>query len=296
MFYENINKNYGLKIFNNPNTLNYNLFNLFFKRNVASFKDDQELTNYHNLGYLKTKVDSSSLANFLKEEIDKEKVTFNEKSTFFKINYEMKNKIKDHLRSNFRESIKKFEKYYKNNVAVASVEIRRNFGLKNIDYYNNTVRSKEAEHFNMYYHCDYYTMNYFKLFINIDDVDKTKGPLNFYSIKDTKKFIKESNYKSRTNYKNTELPNVIINQGKKGESLFLNTPQCVHKAGIPSYGKYRDMLFVSFVATPEKIDDIFHYEKDYYDCIWQCKNDLPKKFSKPKNIRETFNLYKSLSK
>ena len=84
--------------------------------------------------------------------------------------------------------------------------------------------------------------------------------------------------------------------GKKGESLFLNTPQCVHKAGIPSYGKYRDMLFVSFVATPEKIDDIFHYEKDYYDCIWQCKNDLPKKFSKPKNIRETYNLYKSLSR
>ena len=42
MFYKNINKNYGLKIFKNPNTLNYNLFNFFFKINVASFKDDQE--------------------------------------------------------------------------------------------------------------------------------------------------------------------------------------------------------------------------------------------------------------
>jgi len=296
MFYKNINKNYGLKIFKNPNTLNYNLFNFFFKINVASFKDDQELTNYHNLGYLKTNVDSSFLANFLKDEINKNEVKFNEKSTFFEINDEMKNKIRDHLRNNYNEIIKKFKKYYKNNIAVASVEIIRNFGLKNTDYYNNTVRSKDQEHFNMYYHCDYYTMNYFKLFINISDVDETNGPLNFYSIKDTKKFIKDSNYKSRANYKTTNSTNVIINHGKKGESLFLNTPQCVHRAGIPNYGKYRDMLFVSFVATPEKINDIFHYEKDYYDCIWKCKNDLPKKFSKPKNIRETFNLYKSLSK
>ena len=50
MFYKNINKNYGLKIFKKFQLINYNLFNFFFKINVASFKDDQELTNYHNLG------------------------------------------------------------------------------------------------------------------------------------------------------------------------------------------------------------------------------------------------------
>ena len=70
MSYENINKNYGLKIFKNPNTLNYNLFNLFFKINIASYKNDEDIMNYHKLGYLKTNIDSTSLANFLSEKIN----------------------------------------------------------------------------------------------------------------------------------------------------------------------------------------------------------------------------------
>ena len=223
-------------------------------------------------------------------------MNYSDKSTFFEINQEMKKEIRDHLRKNYDGIINKLKKYYKNDIAVASVEIRRNFGLKDPDYYNNTIRSKEAEHFNMYYHCDFYTMNYFKLFINIHDVDETNGPLNFYTIQDTKKFIKKSNYKSRTNYKNINLPSLIINKGKKGESLFLNTPQCVHRAGIPSYGKHRDMLFVSFIATPEKIDDIFHYEKKIITIVFGNVKMTYQKIFKTKNMRETFNLYKSLSK
>ena len=38
----------------------------------------------------------------------------------------------------------------------------------------------------MYFHCDYYTMNYFKLFINLQDISLDHGPLTFYSIEDTK--------------------------------------------------------------------------------------------------------------
>ena len=62
----------------------------------------------------------------------------------------------------------------------------------------------------------------------------------------------------------------------------------MHKAGIPSYGKYRDMLlcFIWWQPSEKKIDDIFHYEKDYYDCIWQCKNDLPKNFLNQKILEK----------
>ena len=41
-------------------------------------------------------------------------------------------------------------------------------------------------------------MNYFKIFINLHDVDE-KGPMYLYSKSDTKKFIK-NNFIDRNNY------------------------------------------------------------------------------------------------
>ena len=79
MLFENINKKFGLKLFKNPNTLNYNLFNMLFKLNDANFNQDIDLTNYHKTGFLKTSIDSFSLASFLSEEIKKQKPEFKEK-------------------------------------------------------------------------------------------------------------------------------------------------------------------------------------------------------------------------
>ena len=59
----------------------------------------------------------------------------------------------------------------------------------------------------------------------------------------------------------------------------MNTPQCIHKAGIPKLGNYRDVLFINFVAVPKNIDDIFYFEKDYEDEVWGISNILAKKFS-----------------
>ena len=42
-------------------------------------------------------------------------------------------------------------------------------------------------------------MNYFKMFINLQDIDETQGPMNLYS-KNSKKFISLNNYKNRTKY------------------------------------------------------------------------------------------------
>ena len=122
-------------------------------------------------------------------------------------------------------------------------------------------------------------MNYFKLFINLQDISLNDGPLTFYSIKDTKRLrSKSNNYHDRGYYKNLSLENEIKNCGKLGDSLILNTPQCIHKAGIPKFGNYRDVLFINFVAIPEKIDDIFYFEKDYEDEVWGVARGLPKNF------------------
>ena len=148
----------------------------------------------------------------------------------------------------------------------------------------------------MYFHCDYYTMNYFKLFINLQEITDEDGPLTFYSIKDTKKFVKESNFLNRTEYKNISLNNEIENCGTLGDCLILNTPQCIHRAGIPKYGNHRDILCVTFVAVYEKTDDIFCYEKSYPKDIWNMEKNIAKKFAKPNNLRNTIKLYNKLTK
>lgn len=297
MILSKLNKNLGVKLFNNPNSLNYNLFNLFFKKNIANFNDDQ-IKQYHELGFLKPNLDSYELAKYLSDEINKsdakkiEKLS-NEHTKSFEINDEMKKKIKFHLENNFKNIIQNFKNYYQSDIAVVNVRLRRNFGLKETNYYDSQKRTKQFEFYNNYFHCDYYTMNYFKLFINLQDISPEDGPLTFYSIEDTKKFVRESKFKSRNDYKNINIDRQMKNCGKIGESLFLNTPQCVHKASIPKFGNCRDVLFITFIAVPEKINNIFYFEKDYQEDIWGSGKDLVKRFSKPNNFRKTYRLYKS---
>lgn len=298
---ENINKSFGVKLFKNPNTLNYNLFNFFYKKFIADKNNEDQLIAYHNLGYIKPNIDSKNLAIFLSNKIKsnnvkKIKEISNDYSTAFEIDDEMKKEIKNHLYDNFKDVIGALKRYYKNDIAVLNVQIKRNYGIKDVGYYSQKERNKKFEYFNMYYHCDYYTMNYFKLFINLQDISLSDGPLTFYSINDTKKFVLKSKYKSRNSYNTLSLDNEIKNSGKLGDCLILNTPQCIHKAGIPKYGNYRDVLFVNFVALPKKIDDIFYFEKDYEDEVWGLSRSLVKKYSKPKSLRETIKLYKDFKK
>lgn len=300
MLLDKINKSFGVKIFKNPNSLNYNLFNFFFKKNIADYNDNL-ISSYHDLGYFKPNVDSKELANFISRKIKepnakKIEEMSNEYSSTFEISKEMRAKIKEHLNNRFKDVVEALKRYYRGGIAIHNIYIKRNYGMEDTSYYSKVKRKKDNEYYNMYFHCDYYTMNYFKLFINLQDISLNDGPLTFYSIKDTKKFVRKSNYHDRGNYKSLSLDNEIKNCGKLGDSLILNTPQCIHKAGIPKFGNYRDVLFINFVAIPEKINDIFHFEKDYEDEVWGVAKGLPKKFSKPKNLRETINLYRSFRK
>ena len=38
----------------------------------------------------------------------------------------------------------------------------------------------------------------------------------------------------------------------RGKSLIVNTTECIHKAGVPNFGCYRDILFITFIVTPKK--------------------------------------------
>ena len=300
MILEKINRSFGVKLFKNPNTLNYNLFNFFFKKNIVNI-NEKYLSPYHDLGYMKPNVDSKEIAKFLSDKIQSphikkiQKIS-NQYSTVFEIDKEMRSKIKNHLNYNFKDVIEALKRYYRSGIAIHNIHIKRNYGMENTSHYSKKEREKEFEHYNNYFHCDYYTMNYFKLFINLQDISLSDGPLTFYSIQDTKKFVSRSSYRDRNYYNDLTFDNEIKNCGKLGDSLILNTPQCIHRADIPKLGNYRDVLFVNFVAVPKNIDDIFYFEKDYEDDVWGISNMLAKKYAKPKNFRETLNLYNAFKK
>ena len=72
-------------------------------------------------------------------------------------------------------------------------------------------------------------------------------------VKNEKKklFLKETNYKTRYSYnKIKNKDHYFINSGKKGDVLLCNTTEILHRAGDIEEGKYRDMLFLDFLAYP----------------------------------------------
>ena len=139
-------------------------------------------------------------------------------------------------------------------------------------------------------------MNFFKIFINLHDVDDTQGPMNLYSKKDTSKFIKFNNYKNRFSYdlNNEKEIGLVRNTGLTGDILICSTPQCLHRASSPNNGKFRDMLFLSFAVTNEKqisSNALYKFEKDYFNDIWNCTSTLSKKLCKPKSFRKQISIF-----
>ena len=85
----------------------------------------------------------------------------------------------------------KLEKYFNLKMHLINVVAKRNYPLDKNKEHNTNIYSNN-------YHADYYLMNYFKMFINLQDVDETQGPMNLYSKKIQKRFIAFNNYKDRT--------------------------------------------------------------------------------------------------
>lgn len=295
---ENINENFGKYLFNNSNSLNNNIFNYLYKKNIINKEMDENIKKFHTEGYFKPSVDSFELSDYLSKEIEKQNPKLNDKRhVYFTINDQMKDRIKKHININFKSTLNKIEKYFNNKIVVAGIQLKRNYYVDDKKYYDLKINDKSKEFFNMYFHCDHNSFNYFKLFITINQINKDQGPLHFYSIKDNKEFLKKSTYKSRNDYNKVELATVKKNISKKGESLFLSTPQCMHCAGIPEHGKHRDVLFLIFVATHDPADNFFYYEKEYYDGIWnRGKSNINRIMSKPKGLRGTYEHYKKFLK
>ena len=64
---------------------------------------------------------------------------------------------------------------------------------------------------------------------------------------------------------------------------------------MPELNESRDILTLTLVAFPDKnINDLFYYEKNFYNEIWNGNSNLAKKYSKP-GINKIFQFYNAFS-
>lgn len=304
--YKKINSKLSLYIFGNPNRFNYNLFNFFYKYLICkNDKKNKKIDDLVKIGYFKSNKASNEFVNFLKKNIidinfnsdDVKPTIFKKKNISLNIDPSLRKKIIDFIKTNFKEDLIALENYYNNKIAIGEIQVKRNLPLDNVQYYDKSSRSKEFEVYSNYYHADAYVNTHLKMWINLQDVGKENGPLHIYSKSSSKKFIKKNKYKDRNNYKVEELEDdVFINSGQIGDTLFANTTECLHRAGIPEKNNHRDIMFVSFIFIPKKISNndlcLDYYSKIDENLVWSHSSDNIVFKTKPKKFIETFNLLK----
>ena len=291
-----INKYSGTYLFSTPNTLTYSLFNYLYNKFIVNLSGaDDEIKFFHENGYLKPNLNFKKEVLELNNLLDQKSKIDHQNGFTYHLNHNSIEIIKKILSlKKFIDFKNKIEKYFNLNMYLTDVKVTRNFPIdKNFEHKKNIYSNN--------YHVDYYTINFFKMFINLHDVDDTQGPMNLYSKKNSRKFIKSNNYRDRSNYtvKNEEKLGLVKNTGSTGDLFLCSTPQCLHRATSPENGKFRDMLFLSFAVTDAKKEsnsNLFSLENDNYDDIWNCTSVLSKNLCKPNSFRKQISIFKNFLK
>ena len=264
--------------------LNNKLSNFFYKKNDL---EDSFYRKFYSDGYCNLTLNEFSTLDLIRSEIKKQKIHKSEKI----YNYIITNDLKNLLEKLFLEQktfIEKLKKYFSCPVVISNVEIKRTMHFdKNLN--ENINKNIYSENF----HIDKYLNTHVKQFIYLSDVDSNCGPFTFMNKFKTKKFIKEFNFKDRfslnvsdqKNYKYDKFEKQFL--GKFGSSMLINTTECIHRAGIPAKGKYRDIITITYVAIPSnKYNNELYFLKDLNTDFFKLNNKISMKFAKPSTKKE----------
>jgi hypothetical protein len=280
----------GNSFFKNGNLLSYNLFNFFFKKNICNKKylQDDRIKSYYENGFAKLKSASVNSIDNLNHLLIKYNPNIFPKKNYcyvYKINDEILAKVKDFIEHEIIDSIKIFEKYYNLKIILADAHVSRNYSLPS---------KKDMEYYSNYFHCDGYNYNLFKVFVNLEDIDETQGPLTLVKKDKRDIFFQLSNYKNRNNYRDNDIKiNECLykNTGKKGDIFLCSTTELLHKAGDIMPGKSRTILFLEFIAYPfDENINLFSFMDRIYE------KSIDKQFAKISGLRNLYNLYKLCQK
>ena len=187
----------------------------------------------------------------------------------FQIDDYKKSKIYNVLKKRLNNDLINFEKYFNLPINFANLKL---FRIENDD---DKIVSLDNERYSRNFHNDAYLMTYFKIFINLQNINYQDGPTNYISKKDNKEFINLSNYTDRDNYNEDNINHLVKrNIGKIGDCFAMATTLCFHRASVP---QKRDMMILTLVASPK----IENNTNDFFN------NEYIQK-AKPYNIFKTF--------
>lgn len=122
-------------------------------------------------------------------------------------------------------------------------------------YHVDASAAKKDVYSNLW-HNDPFPTSLLRYFVYLSDgVNKNTGSLHLHSIENTKKIMRNGYLRRRAiigpALKMIEDPQrIIVFSGNIGDGCLLNPQLCLHRAGVPSYGRHRDM--VQFTLAPTR--------------------------------------------
>jgi rubrerythrin len=212
---------------------------------------------FHNQGYVKLGIlHDPELINDLRKQFNNSI----ESEKYSVIRSEFKNKIYSRALYRGFETIPKslelvndkvsnvVKQYYKTNFTISKFSFWRNYHVP-----ENILQQTEA--FSDRWHCDPCNTSWIKLFVYLTDVSEMDGPFNVKSKDETKKLTKMG-FGTRHN---TKISKEILDNkdsfwkatGNSGSSLMCNCNLGIHRAGVPNYGRFRDIIQIQFSPSNE---------------------------------------------
>jgi hypothetical protein len=161
-------------------------------------------------------------------------------------------------------------KYYKTHFTISNIQCGRNY------YVPSEIR-KNFETFSNFWHNDKDPVSQFKYFVYLTNVTEKDGPFHAQTKDRTTELIKMG-FGNRFDYKLSEEiledPKYLAKMmGPAGTSFFASPPLCLHRAGDPEKGHFRDLIQFTFDAFDEPI------QENWIDtCPGTPSNIIPKKF------------------
>lgn len=142
--------------------------------------------------------------------------------------------------------------YYNTNFIISNIQCARNYPVP------IEIR-KEFETFSNFWHQDKDPVSQCKYFVYLSDVSEADGPFNVLTKKRTKELI-NSGFGNRDNNKiSQEILEDPINltkmMGPAGTSFFGCPPLCLHRAGDPEKGHFRDMVQFTFKSSDSPLPE-----------------------------------------
>jgi len=254
-----ISKFFSLRFFHAGLPISYYIFNRIFNKKIINKNiKNKNLQDFYKNGFVKLDINFKNEVELIKKNIAF--VNHDEKRQSYKINENIRDQFKVMLLNKLKPLISDLQDYYNSNVVISNVLAWRT-------NYADELEAKKNMIYANHYHNDGYLVTYFKIFINLMDIDENDGPLHIVYKNKTKQFFKLANYKNQTNYDDIENDKLIYkNVGKEGDTFLFSSSECMHKAGVPI--KHRDTMEVVFIANTNKSlktenIDIFEKNDDF---------------------------------